>query len=82
MLNCKYVINKDNNGQPILQTNNEALGYAWLTNNLIFKNTPLEVINELDSFNPQTDAVLFQKDQACIQHVNQNPAPTDYIKLA
>ncbi len=80
MLNCKYVIQKNDQGQPILSVNPEALTYAWLVPNILYKKTPLEVINQLDSFEPANTAILYSKDSQSISKIYPQLASTDYIK--
>lgn len=67
MLNTKYIIVPDQqNGQPTVQQNPEALGTAWLVKSLRFKETPSAIMDELSTFNPAETAVLYQKDQNAI----------------
>lgn len=58
MLNMKYLIQQD--GQ--LQINNAALGNAWYVDKLIPVNTPMEEIDALNSFSPDTEAVIIDKE--------------------
>ena len=80
MLNCKYIIQKNDQGQPILSQNPEALTYSWLVPKLQFKKTALEVINQLDSFEPQQTAILYSSDSASIKNIYPQLSASDYIK--
>lgn len=67
MLNAKYIIVPDQqNGQPSVQQNPQALGAAWLVKSLQYKESPAAIMNELSTFNPAETAVLYQKDQSAI----------------
>ena len=81
ILNCKYVINKDNNGQVQLQVNNEALGYCWLVNKIKFYKTPKQVMNALDSFEPKNEALLLGGDSSSIGRIDPISGTNSYIKL-
>lgn len=64
MLNTKYIIQKDQQGQDQVIPNPEALGAAWFVKGLRFENGPAAVMNALSNFNPRDTAVLFAADKA------------------
>jgi len=52
MLNTKYVVVPTQQGQPQVQPNPDALGNAWLVNELKWVNTPNEEIAAIGDFDP------------------------------
>ncbi len=64
MLNTKYVIQKDPQGQDQVIPNAEALGAAWFVKGFRFENGPAAVMKALNNFNPRDTAVLFAADKS------------------
>ncbi len=61
MLNTKYVLTRDQQGNPAVQPNPDALGHAWFVNEYsIVPNADAEM-KALDSIQPQRTAVLDQR---------------------
>lgn len=58
MLNTKYIINQ----QEQLSVNPDALGNVWLVSDIMIVNSPREEIDALNSFNPQTTAVVLDSE--------------------
>lgn len=72
MLNTKYIIQRDAQGQEQVFSNPEALGAAWFVNGLRFENSAADVMAALSNFNPRDTAVLFAEDKGAL-----NAAPMD-----
>lgn len=66
MLNTKYVIQKDQQGQDQVIPNSQALGAAWFVKAIKFEDSPAKVMDALTGFNPKDTAVLFSKDKASV----------------
>ena len=65
MLNAKYiVIPNQQNGQPQLQVNPDALGACWFVKGIITKKTPNEVMDALTNLNTKDSAVIDEADKA------------------
>lgn len=67
MLNTKYFIvpNQQNNGQPALQVNPNALGHAWFVKQINYTADPAATMKAMDHFNPKDTAIVetkFKKD--------------------
>jgi len=58
MLNTKYFIVKDNNGNPFPQYNPDAFGNAWFIDSLKIVDTPCEESDALNIINLRNTAVL------------------------
>jgi hypothetical protein len=58
MLNTKYLIFEDENGQKSVQQNPEANGNAWFVNRLKIVKSANEEIGALDSLNTKSEAVI------------------------
>jgi hypothetical protein len=67
MLNTKYVITSNQqNGQPVAQTNPDALGAVWFVKGIRFEKGWLNVMNALNNFNPRDTAILEASSQNMI----------------
>jgi len=58
MLNTKYIIGADENGEVGYELNESVNGNAWFVNNIIVVNNANEEITALDSLNTKTTAVI------------------------
>ena len=58
MLNTKYVITQNQQGQQGVQINQEALGNVWFVNELKWVDSPDEEIVALNDFNPSQTAFI------------------------
>ncbi len=74
MLNTKYIIQKDGQGQDQVFSNPDALGAAWFVKAVRFENGASEVMNALSNFNPRDTAVLFAQDKAAATNFNSDSA--------
>ena len=63
MLNTKYIIQKDQQGQDQVYPNPDALGAAWFVKGIRFENDPAAVMNALSNFSPRDTAILFAGDK-------------------
>ncbi|WP_172917102.1 YfhO family protein [Capnocytophaga canis] len=62
MLNVKYILMRNENGQLQPMQNGGALGNAWFVNKIITKDTNDEVMQGLSDFNPRTEAIVLTKE--------------------
>ncbi len=58
MLNTKYIIRKEQDGQLVARRNPGALGAAWFVDTITFVNTPDEEILSLNDFDPAREAIV------------------------
>jgi hypothetical protein len=59
MLNTKYFMQKDGNGQTqAIQKNDSALGNCWLVKAIQYVKDPNEEMKALDNFNPKDTAIV------------------------
>lgn len=61
MLNTKYIIQQDEQRQLSYSQNPNALGHAWLVNNIQKVNTANEEIDALTNLEPKATAVIHQE---------------------
>ncbi|MDQ3276727.1 MAG: YfhO family protein, partial [Bacteroidota bacterium] len=80
MLNTKYIIQKDQQGQDQVIPNPNALGAAWFVRSVRFENGPKEVMNALSNFSPADTAVLFASNRAQVP-ANLQPDSAATIRL-
>jgi hypothetical protein len=67
MLNTKYIITPNQQtGQPVAQTNPQALGAAWFVKAIRYEKGWLNVMNALYNFNPKDTAILEASSQGMI----------------
>jgi len=94
MLNTKYIIFPDNEGEERLQQNFDANGNAWFVNEVAFVNTADEEIKGLDSlqtkqkaivnaaFKTELNKVIFKKDSLdVINLVSYQPNEMKYESI-
>jgi len=74
MLNTKYIIQKDGQGQDQVYNNPEALGAAWFVRGARFEERAPDVMNALSNFNPRDTAVLFAQDKEAVTSFNTDSA--------
>lgn len=80
MLNTKYFISEQGNGQAIAQMNPMAYGNCWLVKGIKYVNSPNEEMLALDSTNLKDTAVVSKE----FQHLVAQPLQYDsaaYIKV-
>lgn len=58
MLNVKYVIQTDENGQPMPSLNNQANGNAWFVSKVKAVSTPDEEMKALNKFDTKNEAII------------------------
>tara|TARA_B100001250_G_scaffold108108_1_gene91245 strand:- start:15008 stop:17434 length:2427 start_codon:yes stop_codon:yes gene_type:complete len=63
MLNTKYIIAPNENQQPIVQQNPEALGNAWLVDSIQWVNNANEALDQLHRFYPKNTVIIDKKYQ-------------------
>lgn len=83
MLNTKYLMRKDNNGQTInYQRNDSALGNCWFVEGFRFVNDANEEMNALDNFDPKDTAIIRNtfKSQITVTPSYDNTATIQLIK--
>lgn len=84
MLNTRYFIAPDANGQPMVQRNVAALGNAWFIDSIQWVNSPDEEIVALYDFDPATTAIIDKewKDKVGMEQVPASvAADNDGIRL-
>jgi hypothetical protein len=62
MLNTRYIIIANDNGEKTVEINGSANGNAWLVNNIIVVDSANDEIKTLDSLNTKTTAVVNAKN--------------------
>jgi hypothetical protein len=81
MLNTKYFIIPDQQGNKVVQVNPDALGHAWFVNSYkVVPNADAEMA-ALDSLKPRYEAVLDQKFASKLQGLNLQPDSSAKISL-
>jgi hypothetical protein len=80
MLDTKYIITTDSTGNPYPSVNPEALGAAWLVNNIVWAKDAKAEMMALDTFNAKTTAVVQESFKSI---VNEKIAVDSvaYVKL-
>lgn len=61
MFNVKYIITNGKSGAPVAQRNPYNNGNAWFVENVILANNATEELQQLDSLNTKTTAVIAEK---------------------
>ncbi len=81
MLNTKYIISVDQQGNRVVQPNNDAFGNAWFVNSYeIVANADAEMA-ALDSLRPREKAVIDQRFADKLNGLTLKPDSTAQIKL-
>lgn len=62
MLNTKYVINKDQQGQEVVQVNPGNLGACWFAKQIAVVKDDAAAMRALDNNNPADSAIIIQTD--------------------
>jgi hypothetical protein len=61
MLNTKYILTRDQQGNPAVQQNPDALGHAWFVDRYVVVPNADAEMNALDTIQPRRTAVLDQR---------------------
>jgi uncharacterized membrane protein YfhO len=69
MLNAKYIIFSDAQGNPIVQENTSALGNAWFVDSIHWVNSANEEIESLNLINPENTVSINQKYKSDIDSI-------------
>lgn len=77
MLNGRYIVGRD--GQ--VAVNPDALGNAWLVDDLMWVDTPVQEMDVLDSIDPAVTAVADARFREVIKAPAEAPQPGDTISL-
>jgi hypothetical protein len=81
MLNTKYIIIPDNNRQPAVYPNRNALGNAWFVNDLkIVENADAE-LSSIRNFNPSNTAIINKKFTDELKGYTPARDSSDFIRL-
>jgi len=80
MLDTKYIITTDSTGNPYPSVNPEALGAAWLVNNIVWAKDARAEMMALDTFNAKTTAVV-QESFKSIVNEKITVDSVAYVKL-
>lgn len=81
MLNTKYFIFRDQQGQVGYERNPEALGNAWFVNSVHWAaNADAEML-AMDNFNPRDTAVINKSFEAQLKGYNFGKDSASYVKL-
>ena len=81
MLNAKYIIVRDNNGEIVPQQNPDALGNAWFIDSLVVVNTPNEESDALNTINVKNTAVVDAKFKSFVADFKPIQSPSANIRL-
>lgn len=81
MLNTKYFIVRNNNGDIVPQHNPDALGNAWFVDSLVVANTPDEECDALNTININNTAVVDVRFESFISEFKPTSNTTNTIQL-
>jgi len=81
MLNAKYIIYQDNNGNVVPQLNPQAMGNAWYVDSLLVVNTPNEECDALNHIDLHHTAVLDAKFAGMVGGFQPGHDATARVKL-
>jgi len=80
MLDTKYIITTDSTGNPYPAVNQDALGAAWMINNIVWAKDARAEMLALDTFNAKTTAVVQESFKSLINEKIMTDSMA-YIKL-
>jgi hypothetical protein len=80
MLDTKYIITTDSTGNPYPAVNQDALGAAWMVNNIVWAKDARSEMLALDTFNAKTTAVVQESYKSMINEKIMTDSMA-YIKL-
>jgi hypothetical protein len=80
MLDTKYIITTDSTGNPYPAVNQDALGAAWMVNNIVWAKDARAEMLALDTFNAKTTAVVQESYKSMINEKIMTDSMA-YIKL-
>ncbi len=81
MLNTKYVIFADQQGQPGFQRNPDALGNAWFIDSLVWAKNADEEMKTLDSLPTSHAAVVDQRFKSVLNDLTPGKDSSSHIRL-
>ena len=81
MLNTKYVITADNQGNQRTQNRSTAAGNAWIVNRITFVDNAEEEMQALDSFDPKEVAIIHKEFSGLIDSTNVGTSRNTKIEL-
>lgn len=81
MLNAKYVIQQDNDKQPVAIPNREALGNAWFVSAYKMVNNADEELNSLKTFEPDSVAIIDKRFESQVKGLTLSPDSAAFIRL-
>jgi hypothetical protein len=81
MLNTKYIIMADQQGQPTYQVNPGALGNAWFVSGINWVDNANAEMSALDHFNPKDTAVIDKRFESSLKGYTFGKDSTSHIKL-
>ena len=81
MLNTRYFIVPDKDGQQVVQRNPEALGNAWFVKEVKMVNNADEELKALDNFNPRQTAYVDKRFADQLKNVNPQSDTSGTIRL-
>lgn len=81
MLNAKYFIMPDQQGQPAYQQNPGALGNAWFVSGITWANNANAEMSALDHFNPKDTVVIDKRFENNLKDYTFGKDSTSHIKL-
>jgi hypothetical protein len=81
MLNTKYIITKDQQGNPAVQQNPDALGHAWFVDKYTLVPNANAEMKALDSIQPGKEAFIDQRFAQTLQGLAIQPDSANSIQL-
>lgn len=81
MLNTKYFIVSNEQGQPVVQINMEALGNAWFVSDFRIVKNADEEMNALSQFSPERTAIIDQRYKPILGNFSAKRDTTANIEL-
>ncbi|RYY32049.1 MAG: hypothetical protein EOP46_19875, partial [Sphingobacteriaceae bacterium] len=81
MLNVKYIISANDQGQPSMQSNGTACGNAWFVQSIKYAKDADQEMQAISSFDPKTEAIVDQQYKKFIDEKSFRPNAAGSIKL-